>query len=108
MFLFFKFQISVFAHDIRYLKQMKKDNLLPNEVQKFDTNLKNLLLSQSLLACSIRWCNDLNKSLVDYERELISKQWDEIDSLLKQGQSKTWISEGNLLLFNYKYGPNIF
>ncbi|GBM15859.1 Dynein beta chain, ciliary [Araneus ventricosus] len=86
-------KISEAAYEIRYLKQMKKENLLPDEIQKFDAKLKNLLLVQSLLACSVRWYNDLNQSLVEYERELICKQWNEIDLLLKQGQPKTWISD---------------
>ncbi|CAL1286493.1 unnamed protein product [Larinioides sclopetarius] len=86
-------KISETAYEIHYLKQIKKENLLPDEIQKFDSKLKNLLLAKSLLACSVQWYNDLNQSLVEYERELIFKQWNEIDLLLKLGQSKTWISD---------------
>ncbi|KAF8767678.1 Dynein beta chain like protein [Argiope bruennichi] len=93
MLLNFDTKISEVAYEIHYLKQIKKENLLPDKVQKYDKNFKSLLLAQSLLACSIRWYNDLNQNLVEYERKLVFKQWNEIESLLKQGQSKTWNSD---------------
>ncbi|GFY37840.1 dynein beta chain, ciliary [Trichonephila inaurata madagascariensis] len=89
----FDSEVSEIAQEIRYLKLIKKDNLLPAEANNFNNVCQDILLSQSLLACSVRWYNNLSQSLVAFERELISEQWNEIDELMKQGYSKTWISD---------------
>ncbi|GIY10581.1 dynein beta chain, ciliary [Caerostris extrusa] len=92
----FDSRISAVAQEIRYLKQIKKDNLLSEKAMNFDRKIPNLLLSQSLLACSVQWYSDLSQNLVEYEKKLISKQWDDLIILLEEGYSKIWTSEGLL------------
>ncbi|XP_035210013.1 dynein beta chain, ciliary-like [Stegodyphus dumicola] len=83
-------QIADIVQEIRYIKQTGKNNLLPNEALIFDEKSENLLLTRSLLACSVRWFNDLTLNLSDYEKNLISEQWQEIKSLLEKGYSEKW------------------
>lgn len=92
------FQILWIVEEIQYIKMIKKDNLLSADALEFHDSSKKVLLSYSLLACTIQWYNDLTQNLIDLEKMLIKDDWEKVCDDLKKGTEEKWTKNGNYCL----------
>ena len=90
--------------EIQYLGVINKTDLLPPAAEELHSSVKSALVAHFLLACTLRWYNDLAQHSMDFEIMLIKEDWEKVCQDLKKGLNEKWTKSGKYIferIFSY-------